>query len=278
MKPLLIIPPAPARWAAVHGLLRHVGPPWLPDLERRFNEGVAGAQDAYAFVPSGGLLVASAGINKRGPLGVLVHAFTRADHRGRGLARQVTEAVLSWFDMTGGKWLYLTTTAELDAGLYAKFGFAPLHRAVWAPHDRLVMVRARGVSQGPLEDVGGAVQVRAVSAMDWPAMVALLQCRPGPDPRVPLAESAVNAEALTLDLLAHAQRGTGHLLGAFVGETLIGLASVALEQPGDRTYAILIPHSGVPEELRAATHAAAHEKGYADVHFPMEALSATNMP
>ncbi len=273
MKPLLIIPPAPARWPALLSLLQHQGAPWVPNMERRFHPGVPGATDAYAVMPSGGLILASAGINRCGDIGVLGHVFTHPDHRRRGYGRQVTEAALSWFDMTGGKWLYLTTTAELDEGLYWKFGFAPLHRAVWEPFDRIMMLRiGHGVTTEPLADATGDLKLRELTRADWPSMVALLQYRLGPDPRVPLGESAVNAEVVTLDLLAHLDRGAAHLLGAYQGSRLVALASVALPAETDRTYAVILPHVGAPPELREAAIAFAQSRGYAHVQFPMEAL------
>ena len=274
MKPLLIVPPAPARWPALRELLQTMEAPSLADIEKRLNDGVPGAQDAYAVMGVGGQYVASAGVNKHGDLGVLGHVFTRPDHRGRGYARQLTEAVLSWFDMTGGKWLLLATTAELDQGLYRKFGFEPIRHAAWAPHDRLTMLRcAPGVTPDPLAATTGDIVIRDLSRADWPAMVALLQFRLGPDPRVPVGESAVTAPAFTLDLIAHVERGLCQLKGAFQGSHLVGLASVATDQEGHRTYAMIMPHTDAPPELRTAVHEFAASRGYTQVDFPMEALA-----
>lgn len=274
MKPLLIVPPAPARWPALLELLRHKGQPWLNDLERRVCEGIPGAEDAYAVMPAGGQYLASGCINKRGDIGILGHVFTRPDHRRRGHARLLTETLLSWFEMTGGRWLYLGTTAELDEGLYRKFGFRPFRRAAWAPHDRLTMLRTgAGVTEDPLADGHEDVAIRDLTRADWPLMVALLQHREGPDPRVPLGESAVTAEVFTLDLVIHLERGACLLKGAFGGPRLLGVASVATDQPGERTYAMLMPCAGAPPQLRQAAIELAHSKGYTQVDFPMEALA-----
>lgn len=276
MKPLLIIPPALARWRPLHDLLEHKGPPWLPDIEQRLTHGVKGAEDAYAVIPSGGQFLANACINKCGDVGVLGHVFTRPEHRRHGYARQLMETVLSWFDMTGGKWLFLGTTAELDEGLYRKFGFAPLRRAAWAPHDRLTMLRTgNGATGDPFTDVTGDVALRNVTRADWPAMVTLLQYREGADPRVPLGESAVTAEVFTLDLIDHQEKGTCQLLGAYQGRRLIGLASVATDRLGERTFAMLMPHTGAPPELHAAVLDFTRSKGYTQTDFPMEALRPT---
>jgi GNAT superfamily N-acetyltransferase len=273
MKPLLIIPPAPARWPPLEDLLRHKGQPWLRDIEQRLLRGVPGAQDAYGVIQAGGQFLASACINKYGDVGVLGHCFTRPEHRREGYARQLVEAVVSWFDMTGGQWLFLGTTAELDEGFYRKFGFLPLRRVAWTPYDHLTMWRpGRGASGDPFVDLTGEITVRDLTRAEWPAMVALLQYCPGPDPRVPLDESAVTADAFTLDLADHLERGACALKGAFRGPRLIGLATVAADRSGEQTYGMLMPHTGTPPELLAAAIEFAHSKGYTHVDFPMEGL------
>jgi GNAT superfamily N-acetyltransferase len=272
---MLIIPPAPARWPALEDLLGHKGPPWITDIRRRMVPGVPGAQDAYAVVPAAGRFLAGVCINKYGDVGVLGHCYTRPDHRRRGLATKVVQTVLSWFDMTGGKWLFLGTTAELDESFYRKFGFAPLRRALWHPYDRLTMWRtAPGAGDDPLAEAAGELTVRDLTRAEWPAMVTLLQYRPGPDPRVPLDESAVNAEVFTLDLIDHQERDACGLIGAFRGPQLVGLATIATERSGERTYGMLIPHTGAPAELRQAVLDFARSKGYTQVDFPMEGLGS----
>lgn len=273
MKPLLIIPPAPARWPALEELLRHKGPPLLPDLEQRLVHGVPGAQDAFAVFASGAQVLASAGINKCGDVGIVGHCYTRPEHRRRGLAGQLIEALLSWFDMTGGKWLFLGATAELQEVIYRKFGFVLLRRVAWKPYDHLMLVRAApGAPDDPLVAAAGDVTVHEVGRAQWPAMVALLQYRRGADPRVALHESAVTAEVFTLDLIEHQERGACCLLGAFQGARLVGLASVATDSPGERTYAMFMPHTDPPAALRTAVSGFALSKGYAHVDYPMEGL------
>ncbi len=273
MKPMLIIPPAASRWPALEALLAHKGEPWMRDIRKRFAEGVEGAEDAFALVAPGGQIVANATISKHGPVGVLGHCYTHPDHRRRGYARQVVETATSWFAMTGGRWLFLGTTAEYDESFYQKFGFAPLRQAVWQPYDRLTMwCTQEPAAEDPIGAVQGAVTVRDISRADWAAMVALLQFRKGPDPRVPLDESAVTAEVFTLDLIDHLERGACHLKGAFRGEMLVGFASVATDRSGDGTYALLVPHVGVPHVLREAVVNYARGQGYTQVDFPMEQL------
>jgi GNAT superfamily N-acetyltransferase len=279
MKPVLIIPPAPARWPMLEDLYRHKGQPWLADIERRLIHGVPGAQDVYAVIPAGGQALAGVCVNKFGDVGVLGHCYTRPEHRRRGYGRRLMETVLSWFDMTGGKWLFLGTTAELDEGLYRKFGFLPLRRIAWSPYDRLTMLRrGRGAAEDPYAGLAGEVAVRDVTRAEWPALVAMLQYHPGPDPRVPLDESAVTAEAFTLDLIGHAERGVCGLQGAFHGPRPVGLATIATDRTGERTYGMLIPHTDAPPELPAAAIEFARSKGYTQVEFPMEALRPTTPP
>jgi GNAT superfamily N-acetyltransferase len=278
MKPILIIPPAPARWPALDDLLRHKGPPWIDDIKQRITRGVAGAQDAFAVMAGPGPILANVTINKCGDCGVLGHCFTRPEQRGRGYARRLLETALSWFEMTGGKYLFLGTTAELDAGLYSKFGFRPLRRAVWAPFDRLTMYRpGRGALDAPLDGLAGPLEIRELSRADWPALVMLLQYCPGPDPRVPLDESAVTAEIFTLDLLDHQERGACVLKGAFRGGRLIAAGSVATDRHGGRTYAVILPHVDAPAELRKDLVALAAARGFTQVEFPMEALGAMSI-
>ena len=253
MKPLLIVPPAPARWAALEDLLRHKGQPWLNDLQARLVRGVSGAQDVFSVLPAGSQFLGNVTISKHGDLGVLGHCYVRPEHRNQGYARRLLDTALAWFDMTGGKWLVLGTTADLQDGLYRKVGFEPLRRTPWQPHDRVTMLRrGRGATGAPWPADTGALRVREVGRAEWPAMVLLLQYQPGLDPRVPLDESAVSAELFTLDLIDHQERGAYALLGAFRGAQLVALGTVATDRPGSRTHAMIIPHAGAPQELRAA--------------------------
>ena len=274
MKPLLIIPPAPARWQSLQGLLGHKGPLWLEDIQKRLHDGVAESRDAFAVVANGGQTLAHACINGREGVGVLGHMFTRADHRGRGLARKVLTTLLSWFDMSGGQWLFLGCHAEL-LELYGRFGFEPLHRVTRAPIDEVTMCRrskgAAGV--GPLYGAAGPVIVRDVTRADWPLLVALQQYQPGFDPRIAADESAVAAEFSMLELLHQQEAGQTLLLAAWQGPRIAALATLATQHPGPRTYAALLPHNGAPAELRETLLKEARTRGYPQVEFPMEALA-----
>lgn len=273
MKPLLIVPPAPERWPALSGLLGHKGPLWLEDIEKRLREGVPDAHDAFAIAGQGSELVANACIMRRGDVGILGHVFTRPDHRRRGFSRRLIEALLAWFDMTGGRWLYLGCRTEL-VELYEKFGFHLLHRVTTAVMDDATMLRrAPGVGDDPLPDSAGEVEIRDVTRADWPLLVALLQHRAGADPRVNTAESAVNAELSTLELLRQQEQGQCQLLAAKRAGRVVGLGSLATEKAEKRTYAMLLPHDQPIDALRAALLKEADTKGYEKVDFPMEALA-----
>jgi GNAT superfamily N-acetyltransferase len=274
MKPMLIIPPAPARWPALEDLLGHKGAPWVEDIQQRVARGVPGAQDVFAVMPAGAQVLANVTINKWGDCGVLGHCYTRPEQRRRGHARRLLETALAWFDMTGGRHLYLGTTADLVETLYGKFGFAPLHRAAGEPQERVTMYRpGRGVA-GALDFSGaGPLAIGEVTRAAWPALVQLLQYRPGPDPRVPVAESAVGAEVFGLELLATQERGACVVQGAYRDGHLVGVGSLATDRPGERTFAVLFPHGEPHVELRASLLEVARARGYGHVDFPMEALA-----
>jgi GNAT superfamily N-acetyltransferase len=275
-KPLIVIPPAPSRWQTLQELPLPTETLSLADLRIRLEQGVPGAQDALAIVPDGGHVLSCAWISKRHDLGILSRVVTRPEHRRRGLARQLIEALLSWFDMTGGKWLYATTTVDLAEGLFARFGFKLLRCAPRDGSDAAVIVRvAADLPTDPLFSAGGELTIHDITRANWPSLVVLLYNRSGPDSRVSLDESAVTAELTALDLISRFEAGTCHLKAAFHGSRLIGLASVATEPMGDRTYAMITPYADTPAALREAAIEFAQSKGYQKVDFPMEALAAT---
>ena len=103
MKPLLILAPSSTRWQAFEQLLAHEEQSWLDDLRMRLTEGVRGSRDAFAALPDGSRLLASACIRRRHDVGVLGHVLTIPAERRRGRARALLQALLSWFDMSGGR-------------------------------------------------------------------------------------------------------------------------------------------------------------------------------
>jgi GNAT superfamily N-acetyltransferase len=275
VKPLLVIPPAPARWPALRDVPIHSDPLWQDDLEKRFAQGVPRSQDAFALMADGGLVLAFAGLSKRHDIGVVSRLFVRPEHRGHGYARRLLETLVAWFDMTGGKWLYGTATADLAEGLMRKLGFKTIRRAPRTPHDAVVVMRLTGdIYDDPLATADGRTTVHDVARANWPTMVVLLHNRPGPDPRISLDESAVTADQTALELVAQQEAGKCLLKAAFRGTRLIALGTVAVEHPGERTYAMIMPHSDAPPILREALLDLARTKGYSQVDFPMEALAA----
>lgn len=275
MKPILIIPPAPARWPALEALLHELSSEARRDLQRRLVDGVPGAQDAYALLAIGGRVVSCAGIHKCGPVGLLGPCFTHPDHRRRGYARLVVTTALTWFDMTGGKWLFLRGGPDIGEHVYTGFGFAPLPRAAAAPGGPPMLWRlGHAVSGNPYDGLRGEITVRPLTRADWPAMVALLQFRPGADPRVPVEQSAAGAESFTLELLDHQERGACGLLGACQGGRLTAFVSVATDRPGERTFALRVPHDATWPALAEVALALARSRGYAHVDYPMDGLAA----
>ncbi len=274
MKPLLIIPPAPARWPMLRELPLHTDPHWQADLEKRFAQGLPRSQDAFAVFADGGLVLAAACVNKRHDLGILNRVYVRPEHRRRGLARTLIQTLVSWFEMTGGKWLYTTCSADVAEQLFRPAGFKTIRRAPGTPHDVLVLLRAELTSATPLDSAAGDVALHELSRANWPTMAVLLFNRPGADPRVPLDESAAAAEQTALDLVVQQEAGKCVLRGAFRGPRLVALGSVAADQAGPRTHAMIVPPVGYPPELREALVALAQSAGKAQVDFPMEALAA----
>ncbi len=270
MKPLLIIPPCPARWPAMAELSEELGSPWREDIRFRFRDGVAGSTDAFAVVPDGGRMLAAAYVCKCGPVGVVGRVFTRPEHRHKGLAVSLFQTITTWFDMLGGRRLYAQAPRDTADALLARVGFR-LERFSTTPAGQLAtMVRSSGLE--PPAASAAHVEVRPAQRGDWPLIVELLLFNPGPDPRVSLEDSSGSAFVSTLELLNEQDRGTCALLAAVGGGAFAGLATVAVSQPGERTFAMLMPHSAAPPALRDAVLRLAAERGYTRVDFPMEAL------
>jgi hypothetical protein len=276
MKPLLILAPSPARWQALKDLLGHEDEAWLADLHRRLVEGVDGCQDAVAVMPEGAHLLAGGCLRRRGEIGVLGHVFTRPTQRRRGHVRSLMQALLSWFDMTGGKWLYATSPRDVAEGLLEKFGFALLRRSDSDGPTLVTMLRTpASIDESPFKRLGGRGRIRDITRADWVLLVALLQHHAGPDPRIGLDESALAAEATALELITQQEQGACRLVAACHQDRIVGLGSLATKQNGGRTYAMLLPHDCPPPGLREAVLQLASARGYTQVDFPMEALATT---
>lgn len=275
MKPLLILAPSPTRWPAFEQLLREEDPRVLEDLRIRLSEGVEGAGDALAVLPESTHNLACACLRRRHDVGTLGSLFTAPTHRQKGYARALLQSLLSWFDMSGGKWLYLTGTRALAEDVFEKFGFQVLHAAGPDRAARVTMLRTPAhVGENPFERLSESLAIKPASRADWPLMMALMQHYVGADPRVPLDESALTAEAALIELFAQQQQGTCHIAAAWRQERIIGFGSVALNAPGSRTYAMVLPHGQPPDGLREAVVEFARGRGYQQVDFPMETLAA----
>lgn len=275
MKPLLILAPSPARWSAIEQLLREEDPRVLEDLRIRLNDGVQGAQDAFAVLPESSHDLACACVRRRHDVGVLGQVFTSPAHRQQGHARSLLQALLSWFDMSGGKWLYLTCTRAEAEDVFEKFGFQTRHASGTDREARVTMLRTPAhVGENPYERLSEPLATREATRADWPLMMALMQHYVGADPRVPLAESALTAEATLVELFAQQQQGVCHIAAAWRQERIVGFGSVALNAPGSRTYAMILPQGQSPEGLREAVIEYARGRGYQQVDFPMETLAA----
>lgn len=274
MKPLLILAPSAARWQAFESILAHEEQPWLDDLRLRLTEGLRGSRDAFAAFPDGSRLLACACIRRRHDVGVLGHVLTIPAERRGGRARSLLQALLSWFDMSGGRWLYLTCQREAAENVFAKFGFGVLRRSEDPADGRVTMLRTPAhVGESPFEKLSGKLEIRDATRADWPLIVALLQHYSGPDPRVSLEESALAAEATALDLLTQQHQGACHLMVATRQRRIVGLGSVATGQAAQRTYAMTLPHDQLADGLRQALVDLGRARGFQQVDFPMEALA-----
>ncbi|MBI5864914.1 MAG: GNAT family N-acetyltransferase [Planctomycetes bacterium] len=275
MKPLLVIPPSPTRWDSVSALLENADAALMADLHGRVCDRLEGANDAFAVIPNGSLTLAFACIRRSEDVGVFGDLLTRADHRQRGFARSLLQTLLSWFDMTGGKWLYLTTPPQLASAIFENFGFRRLHQWPAENPTHVAMMRALShVSPTPHPTQVGEPVIRPVTRADYPLAVSLLQHSAGPDSRVALAETAASAETFVANLLAQQERGVCKLLAATSGPVLSGIASVAVDQLGKRTYAMTMPHDSAPESLASAAVELGRANGYENVDFPLRALTA----
>lgn len=269
MKPLLILPPAANRWPALEALLDAHCAAECADLRQRVANGVDGATDAIAMQPDGGQAIAAGVIRRRGDLGLLGPLLTRPDHRRTGIARRLLQTLLAWFDMTGGRRLYLVAPAEYLPEWLAHFGFRPLHFA--GDPLRVSLARtAAGLPDDPLDGVESQPErVGPLTAADWAGLHALAQHRPGPDARVPLNENALAADALLPELFGRLATKRCVLVGARRGEHLVAAASVAIDAPGARTYALRWPHDADSPALIQAAADAARQHGFEQVEYPL---------
>lgn len=268
MKPLLVIPPAPNRWPPIDALLADAPPALRATLETRICHGLPDAHDALVAVLDGGRALAAAHVARRGAVGYVPLLFTRPEFRRQGLAIRVLSTLCSWFDMTGGRRLFLTAPAALADGLLANFDFRPIHAHARSGEAWATFCRGRIVEPDESEP-----KISTATPADWPRLVEALQRVPGADARVPVEESAIAAGDEMLELLARQDRGLCAVLLAQRGEGCAGLGSVALDAPGKRTYAMLIPHHDAPVALRDAIVELARTRGYDTVEFPLEALA-----
>lgn len=273
MKPLLILAPSGAHWPALEQLLGHEDAALLKDLQARLTDDAGGGQDAFAVVPDGPRMLACAVIRRSGPVGVLGPMFTREELRRRGLARRLLQTLLSWFDMTGGKWLYVACPGDFCVEMLGHFGFLPLRRHSADGEDRVSMLRRQShTAESPFDKLEPRSNIRDASRGDWALLVALLQHHRGADPRVELDESALGAERAALEWLNQAESGACQLIVSVSSGRIVGLGSLATGQAGRRSYAMIVPHDHPPEGLRQAVLDRAAARGYEQVDFPMESL------
>lgn len=250
MKPLLIIPPAPGRWAAIEGLLESLAPDAREELRLRVAEGLPDAFDAFAMLPEGGRAVAHAALYRKRDRAVLRHVWTNPLHRRRGHARRLVQTLSAWFDMSGGRLIYACGSEEVVGPLLGPAGFAVLHRT--SEMGQVSMARGQ-LPDAPLD---AAVEVRAATGADFPQIVEFFQFCRGADLSVELSDSAARAEHTVAELLG--ADGARVLLG-LQGPRVVGLGRVLR---ADQTARIeIMPHEGAPAALKEALERAATTTG-----------------
>ena len=247
----------------------------MEDLRVRFSDGVPRTQDAAAVWLEGAQASAGAVIRRTGEVGVLAHVFTHPAHRQNGRARALLQTLLSWFDMTGGKWLYLSSPGDVASGMFANFGFRMLHSGAEGDTPAVCMLRTPAhTPDTPFAKASGEVQFRPATRADMVALTALLMHHNGPDPRTSVAETAIGAAATALDLVDQSEAGKFHLTVAARRGRVVGAGTLALEPAGRKTHAMVLPYDQTPAGLRENLLDAARVKGFEQVEFPMDALVA----
>ncbi len=116
-RPMIIRPIAPADLEAIHALLR---------AEELPVEGVNGALAAAFVAEVEGELVGVAALEHHGEHGLLRSVAVAPAHRGRGLARELSENVAEEAAARGIEALYLLT--EDAAGYFQRLGFELMPR------------------------------------------------------------------------------------------------------------------------------------------------------
>ncbi|MFN0136618.1 MAG: hypothetical protein ACKVS9_10940 [Phycisphaerae bacterium] len=275
MKPLLIIPPASSRLHAIEALLAEVAPPRLADVRERLARTPVGAHDAFAAIPDGADVLALACIRRYGGFGLLGELFTRSDVRLQGHAMRLLQTLLSWFDMTGGRWLYATAPAGLCSGLLENFGFVTLRTCAINGAEQRLVTRALSTSGEPFGESRDEGAMVPLTRAHLPLMVALSHVRSGSDPRVSADEFAVSVESLALELLAQQDAGRCELAGWLREGRLLAWGSLATESHSPRTYAMRVPAGdAASDRVQTALLELAHRKGYQTIDFPLEVAAA----
>lgn len=275
MKPLLIIPPAASRLSAIEPLLSTLPAARLADLRERIARMLHGSHDAFAAIPDGPNLLAFACIRRFGGFGLLSDLFARSDVRRQGHGLRMLQTLLSWFDMTGGRWLYATAPADLCTGLLENFGFSTVHAFAIDGVELRFVTRALHTSGEPFAESRDEATMIPLTRAHVPLMVALCHVRGGSDPRVPAEEFAVSVESLVFDLLAQQDAGRCALVGWLRDGRLLTWGSLATESQSSRTYAMRVPaNDAVSDCVQAALCDVAQRKGYQHVDFPLEVAAA----
>jgi len=114
--------PARLDVAAIHAFLSEAY--WSPGIPRAVIERAVANSICFGVLHDGAQVGFARVVTDRATFAYLADVYVLAEHRGRGLARRIMQAVIGHPELQGLRRMLLATR---DAhGLYTRFGFKPL--------------------------------------------------------------------------------------------------------------------------------------------------------
>lgn len=97
---------------------------WAQEIPRRVVQKSVENSMCFAILHNNKLVAFARVVTDKATFANLVDVFVLPDHRGKGLARWLTQEILAHAELQGLRRFTLTTSTA--SGLYEKFGFKPL--------------------------------------------------------------------------------------------------------------------------------------------------------
>lgn len=248
----VLVNPGRRRGAVLHPLLGHKGAPWLAHITDGFvraDEGRREGLDTRFFVAmADGLPVANVTLWDNGTAGIVGHVYTAPDHRGRGLAGRLFEALLADAQRRGVGFLALNVDPDsFQQRFYARCGFVVVEGVAgamtWGSHTDIAAT--------------GPVVASPFRWADWPELNALSLAPDSPGWRGLGLERRGSIEFAFLDW-AFAARALKEPEGAIIvlrqAGRVVGWVSLMRrdEQTGEKGWLDAhVPHEGI-EAARAS--------------------------